>query len=291
IGTITNDDSDPEISVDDVTVTEGDTGTVSAIFTVSLSSPSSKMVSVDYQTADNTAIGGTDYTPLEPDTLTFNPGDTLRTVHVVVNSDTLGESDETFHVNLSNPVNAVIAGGQGIGKITDDDIADCTISVNNVTVSHDDTSVIFTVTLSAVNESEVSVAYTTNNGTAKAGKDYTADSGTLTIPAGSSSTTVTIELIANDTRSVNGSFFTLDLNDPDNATLRDNQGVGRITGKIGPGDVNGDGKVDIEDAILALQILAGIESETVYSDADVDVDGKIGIAELIFILQTASNTI
>src|SRR6266545_2062653 len=113
------DDLLPELSIDDVTVVEGDTGAVTASFTVALSAVSDQIVTVDFATADDTATAADDYLPTA-DTLVFDPGQTTQSVSVSVNGDTLDEPDETFAVDLSNPTNATIADGQGLGTITDD---------------------------------------------------------------------------------------------------------------------------------------------------------------------------
>ena len=118
--TLTDDDAPPSLSVNDVTVTEGDGGLVNAVFTVTLSAASGLPVMVQFATADGTAMAPADYQGATG-TLTFAPGQTSRTVTVLVNGDALDEADETFFVNLSNPANATIADGQGVGTITDDD--------------------------------------------------------------------------------------------------------------------------------------------------------------------------
>jgi hypothetical protein len=121
VGTITNDDSEPTISINDVSVAEGDAATSSAGFTASLSHPSSQTITVNYATANNTAIAGADYVATNG-TLTFTPGQTSQPINVTVNSDLLNEdSPRTFNVNLSAATNASIADNQGVGTITDDD--------------------------------------------------------------------------------------------------------------------------------------------------------------------------
>jgi len=119
-GTILNDDAGASLSINDVTVTEGNTGTTSAVFTVTLSTASSQTVTVNYATADGKATAGSDYTATAG-TLTFTPGTTSQTITVAVLGDTVKESTETFYVNLSNATNATIASGRGRGSILDDD--------------------------------------------------------------------------------------------------------------------------------------------------------------------------
>ena len=109
-----------QVSIDDVTVTEGDSGTTNAVFSVSLTPASAQTVTVDYATVDDTAVAGTDYTAVN-ETLTFNPSVTARTITVMVKGDTIFEGSETFNVLLSNPSNASIIDTHGIGHIQDDD--------------------------------------------------------------------------------------------------------------------------------------------------------------------------
>jgi uncharacterized delta-60 repeat protein len=110
----------PAISIDDVIVTEGNSGTTNATFTVTLSQASTQTVSVQATTADGSATAGSDYTATSG-TVTFAPDDTSEPFTVPVIGDTDVESDETFAVNLSSPTNATIAEGQGTGTITNDD--------------------------------------------------------------------------------------------------------------------------------------------------------------------------
>ena len=118
--TITDDDDPPDLEVDDVTVTEGASGTVNATFTVSLSTASGWTVTVDWATSDGTATAGTDYTA-GSGTLTFVAGETGKTFDVAVSGDTVDEDDETFTVTLSNADHASIPDATGTGTITDDD--------------------------------------------------------------------------------------------------------------------------------------------------------------------------
>src|SRR3990170_2760732 len=150
VGTITDDDLPPTLSINDVALLEGNSGTTNATFTVTLSAVSSKTITVSYATADNTAIQPGDYT-LTSGTLTFNPGDTSQPILVPVVGDTLDEANETFFVNLSNPTNATILDPQGQGTITDDDPPP--LSINDVAFPEGNsgsTNATFTVTLSAV---------------------------------------------------------------------------------------------------------------------------------------------
>ncbi|HZN66574.1 MAG TPA: PA14 domain-containing protein [Tepidisphaeraceae bacterium] len=115
----------PTLSVADVTVTEGNTGTSNATFTVTLSAPSTQQVRVNYATSNAGATAGAapnDYTATSG-TLTFAPGETTKTVNVPILGDTTAEPNEAFFFTLSAPVNAGISRVRAVGTITDDDRA------------------------------------------------------------------------------------------------------------------------------------------------------------------------
>lgn len=118
--TILDDDPPPSLSINDVSISEGNFGVRSLNFTVSLSAASGKQITVSYATADDTAKAVDDYTPATGG-VTISPGQTTSTISIQIKVDTLSEDNETFVVNLSNPVNATIADGTGIGTISNDD--------------------------------------------------------------------------------------------------------------------------------------------------------------------------
>ena len=119
------DDDGPMVSIDSPSVTEGDSGSKSLTFTVTLSPASGQQVTVGYADAGTgTATSGTDYTAIPAGTLTFTAGTTSQTIAVTVAGDVLDEADETIVVTLSAPVNATLAAASGTGTIADDDDAD-----------------------------------------------------------------------------------------------------------------------------------------------------------------------
>jgi hypothetical protein len=99
---------------------EGRSGARVFVFTVTLSDASNAPVSVNYSTANGTATAGSDYYA-QSGTLTFTPGQTSKTIGIVVNGDRKREADETFFVNLSNVVGAQPQDSQGLGTILNDD--------------------------------------------------------------------------------------------------------------------------------------------------------------------------
>jgi Ca2+-binding RTX toxin-like protein len=189
----------PSLSIKDITVTEGNTGTTNATFTVTLSGETFQPVTVNYATANGTATAGSDYTATTG-TLIFNvnPGETSKQITVSVLGDSLFEGNETFFVNLSNAINANIADAQGQGTINNDDVAlpTITLAVSPTSVSEDGTTnliYIFTRTGATTNTLTVNYGIT---GTANT-SDYTgATPGTgktITFAAGASTATLTID--------------------------------------------------------------------------------------------------
>jgi probable HAF family extracellular repeat protein len=218
----------PLMTITDTSVTEGHTGTRAVTFTVTLSAASAQPVTVAYATANGTATAGSDYQAASG-TLTFAPGETSKTITVLVYGDRLGEPNETFVVNLSSPTNATIADGQGVGTILDDEPR---VSVNNASVKEGRSGkklLTFTVTLSAAYDQAVTMSFRTADGTATTGdKDYVAKSGTLTFAPGEMTKTISIEVIG-DTKKEPDEYFYLDLSGlSGNALFAKNRGVGTI---------------------------------------------------------------
>ena len=219
--TINDNDPPPAIAINDVTVDEG-AGT--ATFTVSLNTASGLPVSVNYSMANGTA-GAADFTA-GSGTLNFAAGVTTQTIVVPILEDTLDELNETFTVNLASPTNATIADSQGIGTILDND-APPSLTINDVTVNENAGTATFTVTLSAVSSLPVSVAFSTSNGTATSGADYTAATGTLNFAAGVTTQTITVPILEDTLNEVNETF-NVSLANPTNATIARGSGLGTI---------------------------------------------------------------
>ena len=161
------------MSIRDATVEEGE----KAEFEVRLSEASQQAVTVTYTTMDGTAEAGTDYTAASG-TLTFAAGSTEETIEVQATEDDLKESDEGFTVELSGPSGAVLGESIGAGTIVDDEAAP-EVSIGDARVDEGGTAE-FEVTLSGASDRAVTVEYRTVAGTAVAGLDYTAATGTLT---------------------------------------------------------------------------------------------------------------
>jgi hypothetical protein len=114
------DDDGPTVSISDVSVTEGNSGTKAATFTLTLSGSSVEAIAVRVVTAPGTATASVDYNSINL-VVIFQPGIVTRTFDVDVLGDTNLESNETFLVNITESFAATIADGQGVGTILDDD--------------------------------------------------------------------------------------------------------------------------------------------------------------------------
>jgi aryl-phospho-beta-D-glucosidase BglC (GH1 family) len=228
IGTILNDDVPPALSISDAQVTEGDAGTKQMLFTVSLSRAATGVVTVTHATQAGTATAGSDFLA-GSGTLSFAAGETSKTIAVTITGDTAVEADETLTLLLGTASAATIADGTGTGTILNDDVPpSLSIADAQVTEGASGTKqMLFTVTLSRAAASAVSVAYATEAGTAQAGTDFTATSGTLSFAAGEISKTIAVTILG-DAAVEADERFSLVLSSPSGATILDGTAQGVI---------------------------------------------------------------
>ena len=182
----------PTWSVDDQVVSEGDSGTTEVTFTITASGLSvlDMWDTVDYTTADGSAGAPGDYAATSGTATVGNilGGTSSTTVKVDVNGDTTPERDETFQLVLSNPSSGTIADGSGQATIVNDDAPH--LHVTGTHVSEKDGAAVFTVSLDGAGA--VTVHYATADGSAFAGSDYTAQSGTLSFTRSDTAKTVSV---------------------------------------------------------------------------------------------------
>jgi len=204
--TVTITDNDlPTLVINDVIIAEGNSGTSSAVFTVTRMGNATQAITVNYATANNSATAGSDYTGTSG-ILTFATNETSKIIIVPIIGDTTVEGNETFFVNLSNAVNATIADSQGLGTITNDDIALPTITINandanaaEVVSGQTQNSGQFTLTRTG-NIANGLTAFYTIGGTAINGTDYGSLGGSVIFDAGSAtSRTINISVIDDST--------------------------------------------------------------------------------------------
>jgi len=229
VGTIKNDDALPALTISDVTLSEGNSGATSFDFTVTLTPASTFPVTVNWASADNTAIAGSDYQPASG-SLTFAAGQTTKTVSVFVNGDVTTEPNESFFVNLFNPGNASISDAQGQGNITNDD-ANPSITINDPSVvegnSGNGPNMNFVITLSNPTSITLSVPFSLADGSANVGSDYQTNGGSFTVFPGALTATVSIGINGDTTVEPDETFF-MNLGATAGATIADSQGVGTI---------------------------------------------------------------
>ena len=112
----------PNLSINDVSQVEGNSGTTDFVFTIALSAAAAADVTVAYATSSDSATSGVDFTATSG-TATITAGNTSTTIAVPVTGDGDLEINETFLVTLSNPsANATISDASGTGTIGNDDI-------------------------------------------------------------------------------------------------------------------------------------------------------------------------
>lgn len=179
-------------------------GVGSANLTVTRSGGSTGTVTVSYATGGGSATSGSDFSSTSG-TLTFTSGQTTKTISVPITNDSTTESSESFTVSLSSPSGATLGSpSSSTVTIVDDDGTSTVLgfSTSTYSVTEAGTSATITVTRSGSTSGSKQVDYTTNNGTATAGSDYTAAVGTLTFGGGE--TTKTFEVLISDDQSVEG---------------------------------------------------------------------------------------
>jgi hypothetical protein len=218
-GIILNDDAPPSLSIEDARVTEGDAGTTNAVFMVHLNGLTEVGASVDYATSDITATAGSDYDAVSG-TLNFSAGETLKTINVPVKGDTLNESNETFFVNLKQPVNATIANSQAVGAILNDDTPRLKFLAPVYGATEDVGFVTITVVLVGDTHIPVTVDYTTADGSAQQRTDYFTSSGTLSFAAGETSKTFNV-LLQDDVYVEGDEGVNLSLSNPTGGAILD----------------------------------------------------------------------
>ncbi len=207
------------IAAPQVLESAGDVNVIISLFPSAMAN-----VTVSVSTRDGTATAGSDYVSRFTQVV-FAPGITSQQVTVMILDDAIVEGNESFELFLSSAVNADIAGtGAAIVTILDDDVAQ--VSVSDATAAEGD-SLTFTLSLSQPSPFQGSVAYATSDGTATAGLDYAATSGTAVFAPNQTTATVVVQSLDDDLDEGDESFI-LTLSNPSNLILADSEGIGTI---------------------------------------------------------------
>ena len=217
----------PSISVRDVTLVEGNSGTTQATFVVALSGPSSQSVSFSFATANGTATAGSDYVATSGAS-SFAPGEVEKPVVVLINGDTVDETQETLFLDISNVQNATVSSARGTGFINDDDGP--TASINDVTITEGNSgtkAATFTVSLSGPSVEAIAIRAVTAQGTATASSDYNSIDSVVIFQPGTVTRTLDVAIIG-DTNLEPNETFSVNLTESFGATIADGEGVGTI---------------------------------------------------------------
>jgi arylsulfatase A-like enzyme len=223
--TIGDDDPEPAVAIQDVAVVEGTDTSTTASFVASLSSISGRDVTLEYVTTDDSAVAPGDYTALSG-TVTIPPGGSTAEILVPVSADPMDEDDETFSLQITEATGAIVADGQGLGTILDDD-PEPSVSIGDVSTVEGNggtVKIFLPVTLSHPSSRTVTVAYATANWTARAGRDYVAASGSLSFSPGQTSKSLAIRVYG-DTVPEPEEQFLVDLSAPVWAVVADGQAL------------------------------------------------------------------
>jgi hypothetical protein len=214
----------PNFSINAASATEG----VAVAFTVAKSGAASGTLTVNYATSGGTATSGTDFTATSG-TLTFLVTDASMTINVPTTNDSAVEGDEAFTVTLSNAsAGSTISTAQAAGTIVDNDSAAApSFAISDVSVNEGG-NLVLTVTKAGTTSGSFSVNYATGDGSATAGSDYAAASGTLAF--GAADTIMPITIATTDDTTVESSETVLVnlFGATGGATIGDAQGVGTI---------------------------------------------------------------
>jgi len=180
------------LSINGGSVAEGN----NLIFTVNMSPVSTQTVTVDYATADGTAVAGTQYVS-KSGTLTFAAGDSSKTISVTTtaNAGEICASDKNFTIQLSNAAQAGIGTSSATGTITDPDIPSVSLADTSGTEGN---NIVFTASLSAAcSTKNVSFNWATSSGTAISNTDFGAVNSAASVTAGTTTVTLPVTTIQN----------------------------------------------------------------------------------------------
>ena len=267
----------PTISVDDVTITEGSGGTVSVVFHLTQNKRGKS--TVRFATREGTAKAPGDFVG-KSGQIRFAGNRLTKNVSVTVVGDTLDEANETFFLELSNPVGATITDDRGEATITDDDASPTLSIVPSMSVPEGNTgdqpSASLDVTLSAMSGRDVSVSFATVDVTATtADGDYVAKSGTIDFAPGETQRTIVVTVIGDDDVELDETFD-VQISSPVHATLGNATAVVTITGNdpIPPGSavLNVSGASVREGALGITRVLTFTIVRSVETTTAVDVD-------------------
>jgi len=191
---------------------EGNAQQIKAVIPVKLSEATDQQVSCSWSTSDGTAKAGEDYTAETGSVIVFAPGETTKNIEVLVSNDSLYEPDETFFVTISNVKNAAVTVYRTMVTITNDDAFNPAIKLVALTkiAEGNDTPVVAKVgvTLTPASDRQVTLKWSTKEGTAKNGDDFVAVAGaTLVFAPGETQKNIEVQIVNDAILEFNDAFF------------------------------------------------------------------------------------
>jgi len=280
-GTIIEDDEVPQLTISSASIEEGDLGTSIMNLEVSVSNPSTEEITFNYDTSDNSsATAGVDYVAVDSGEGSIAANSLSTTIPVTINGDELDEgANETFTVTISNPVNATLFVDTATATITDDDAVEITIIDAEV---DEENNVIVTVNMAGTSASDVSVNYSTANGSAVSGGDFIAISDqTLSWSAGQTGDrTFQIIIVDDSIDESEQESFMVNLSGAQNAAVLDASALITIND-------NDTAVVSITDALAVVEGDSGSTTATFV----VSIEGGLtSTNDITFNYQTIDNT-
>ncbi|TXI82544.1 MAG: hypothetical protein E6Q40_12255 [Cupriavidus sp.] len=216
----------PKVSVADASAAQ--TADARLQFAVTLSEPTSNTVQVNYDTVDGTAQAGSDYVAQLNRVLVFHPGEVTKIVSVQPVANSAATGDRALTLQLSAPLNATLDRAVGAGTLKyalpQAVVADASTPEGDIGGSN---KLMFAVTLDKAAASAITIDYSTSNGTAMAGTDYVATSGTLGFAVGETTKSIEVPVIGNEDVQSDRAL-TLTLSGASGATLKRAQARGTI---------------------------------------------------------------
>ena len=222
---ISDDESAPSFSVANVAVNEN---AGSAIVTVIKSGATSLTHALNYASANGSAIAAADYTAVAS-SLSFAPAETSKTFAVAIAADSIFEGQEAFSVNYGNATNGATIGTTSSSVVINDSTAAPSFSISSPTLAENGGPMSFVVTKTGGTVFSHNVSYTSANGTATAGADYTAVSGTLSFGTSSTSQTISVPITADGILEGSETFTVTLSGATSSATISVPVGTGTIT--------------------------------------------------------------
>ena len=227
VGVIVDDDVPPNVNLESATQEVSERDGVKRFRVTLEGTPASETVVVTFNITQGTALPGQDYRVQTTGPLRFPPGNREQSIDIEIVDDEIQEPNETFTIALTNVENADQGLSTSTVTIVDDDEA--SLSINDVRAKESSGEAVFTVSLSNTSSTEITVNYSTEDGTALAGLDYTPVEGTVSFSGNDANLNRTIRVpLVDNNEDEPDETFVVRLSGVVGAVIADNEGIGTI---------------------------------------------------------------